>query len=126
MTKIVFINGTKYAVLAGLFSAIQLSLSYKRGKYEFWQSLIAGAGSGVICGSILGGTKGARYGVFLGTSLSIPYAMMEYGLRMFINEEDLLPYKPIGFDKKVDSLEEYVKEQQFYEQWINKKENKDL
>lgn len=123
MTKIILVNGTKYSVLAGLFSAIQLTLSYKREKYEFWQSLIAGASSGVVCGTLLGGIKGARYGLFLGTSLSIPYAMIEYGMRMFVNDEYLLPYKPIGYDKKEESLEEYVREQQFQEQWLNKKDN---
>lgn len=42
------VTGGKFALFSGLFSGIELGLSYYRGYWDAWNPLLAGTGAGIL------------------------------------------------------------------------------
>lgn len=110
MSTKVIANGLKYSMFAGVFSFFQLGLTYARGYWDPWNTLVAGTASGTLCGGFLGGLKGMKSGFVFGSLLAVPFCMFESAIRIYVHDDDLLPYKPVLSDN-AESLNTFMKDQ---------------
>lgn len=93
-----------------MFSFLQLGSTYVRGYWDPWNTLIPGTVTGTVCGLFAGGFKGAKAGFVIGTVVVVPFCIFESATRIYIHDDDLLPYKPVISDN-AESLNTFIKEQ---------------
>lgn len=100
-------NGVTYGSIGGLFSFLQIGLTYYRGYWDPWNTLIAGSLTGFIVGISTKGADGMKYGFGVGSLIVLPFCIAETAFRLYIKDDDLLPYRPFISDNE-ESLKRFL------------------
>lgn len=101
------LNGIRYGSIGGLFSFLQIGLTYYRGYWDPWNTLVAGSLTGFIVGIAAKGADGMKYGFGVGSLIVLPFCIAETAFRLYVKDDELLPYRAYVSDNE-ESLRQFL------------------